>query len=195
VTICWQQPTNLLKKTVCVRTPVPSQVQGRKEETLIDTSISITKDDANSSLFEENYTPRRSSWHRNHRIRVSRLRRWQVIRSAASVRSSMAGRRELAARSTTISPATKATRDQFRAKSVDLAPTASGTGIFGGLWHVRTLFEFGSSGSANAQTKTIWVFSDAELARNGAGTNARTGEGEWSCFAIASLSNMRLTVH
>jgi len=49
---------------------------------------------------------------------------------------------------------------RLSAAAKQLAPTASGTDIFGGLWHVQTLCESSPSGSPNVQTKTIWVFSD-----------------------------------
>jgi hypothetical protein len=48
----------------------------------------------------------------------------------------------------------------FEAKSSGMAPVASGTDIFGGLWHIKTLFESVMSGSPSTTTKTLWIFSD-----------------------------------
>jgi hypothetical protein len=49
----------------------------------------------------------------------------------------------------------------FDLKSSGMAPVASGTDIFGGLWHLKALFESGpKSDSLPSVSKTIWIFSD-----------------------------------
>ena len=49
----------------------------------------------------------------------------------------------------------------FEEKSSGLRPTASGTDIFGGLWHLKALFESaGKPGTAQGFPKAIWIFSD-----------------------------------
>jgi hypothetical protein len=44
----------------------------------------------------------------------------------------------------------------FEKNSSGMSPAASGTDIFGALWHFKTLFESGPQGTSN----TIWIFSD-----------------------------------
>jgi hypothetical protein len=45
--------------------------------------------------------------------------------------------------------------------AAESAGMASGTDIFGGLWHVKTLFESGPKPDDSREiTKTIWIFSD-----------------------------------
>src|SRR5882724_644789 len=44
----------------------------------------------------------------------------------------------------------------FEKNSSGISPAASGTDIFGALWHFKTLFESGS----RETSKTIWIFSD-----------------------------------
>jgi hypothetical protein len=49
----------------------------------------------------------------------------------------------------------------FEVKSAEMAPLASATDIFGGLGHLKTLFESGPKpGSNTSVSKTIWIFSD-----------------------------------
>lgn len=49
----------------------------------------------------------------------------------------------------------------FEAKSSGMSPLASGTDIFGGLWHLKALFESGPrQDTATSASKTIWIFSD-----------------------------------
>lgn len=49
----------------------------------------------------------------------------------------------------------------FAAKSSGMAPTASGTNIFGGLWYMKTLFDSRvESDNSRGAPKTIWIFSD-----------------------------------
>ncbi len=49
----------------------------------------------------------------------------------------------------------------FEVKSSALAPVATGTDIFGALWHLKALFESGPNiSSARPVQKTIWIFSD-----------------------------------
>jgi len=50
---------------------------------------------------------------------------------------------------------------EFQDKSSSMAPVASGTDIFGALWHMKALFESTSeSGAPRAASKAIWIFSD-----------------------------------
>jgi hypothetical protein len=49
----------------------------------------------------------------------------------------------------------------FEAKSASVAPTASSTDIFGGLWHMKALFEASPlAGPSSTSPKTVWIFSD-----------------------------------
>ena len=49
----------------------------------------------------------------------------------------------------------------FAAKSSQMSPLASGTDIFGGLWHLKTLFESAPiSDRPHLFPKAIWIFSD-----------------------------------
>lgn len=47
---------------------------------------------------------------------------------------------------------------RFEAQSANLTANSPGTDIFGGLWHLKVLFE--ASGSAGTTQRTIWIFSD-----------------------------------
>lgn len=46
----------------------------------------------------------------------------------------------------------------FAGKSSAIVPESSGTDIFGGLWHLKALFE--SSPKSQGFSKSIWIFSD-----------------------------------
>jgi hypothetical protein len=49
----------------------------------------------------------------------------------------------------------------FESKSSGVGPVASGTDIFGGLWHMKAIFESSPrSDTSHSATKTIWIFSD-----------------------------------
>jgi hypothetical protein len=49
----------------------------------------------------------------------------------------------------------------FEAKSAGLAPTAQGTDIFGGLWHLKDAFESARQVHSSGEgAKSIWIFSD-----------------------------------
>ncbi len=49
----------------------------------------------------------------------------------------------------------------FEVKSSGMSPVAAGTDIFGGLWHLKMLFESDpKADGSHALPKTIWIFSD-----------------------------------
>jgi hypothetical protein len=49
----------------------------------------------------------------------------------------------------------------FEVKSSGMAPVASGTDIFGALWHLKVLFDSNANAdTSHAVSKTIWIFSD-----------------------------------
>jgi hypothetical protein len=48
----------------------------------------------------------------------------------------------------------------FMQKSSGMSPVAAGTDIFGGLWHLKALFESGTKPGSQGTSKTIWIFSD-----------------------------------
>jgi hypothetical protein len=51
--------------------------------------------------------------------------------------------------------------DSLPGTITQMAPVAAGTDIFGGLWHMKALFESGPTGeSPHGAAKTIWIFSD-----------------------------------
>src|ERR1700730_4622147 len=51
--------------------------------------------------------------------------------------------------------------DGFEAKSSAMAPESSWTDIFGGLWHLKALFESSpKTDESHALSKDIWIFSD-----------------------------------
>jgi len=60
-----------------------------------------------------------------------------------------------------LSRARRELASNFEMKSSGMAPVASGTDIFGGLWHIKAIFESSpSAGTSHAVSKTIWIFSD-----------------------------------
>ena len=49
----------------------------------------------------------------------------------------------------------------FEVKSSGMSPVAAGTDIFGGLWHLKALFEsVPNANTSHSVAKTIWIFSD-----------------------------------
>jgi hypothetical protein len=131
------------------------------EGILIDTSGSISKDGTTRELFEEYLFSTKkllSTEPADSRVWVS---------SIAS--DSFGGVRELlkgwtpGARGIFTDDLNRARRQlatSFEAKSAGLAPNAPGTDIFGGLWHLKALFEsVPKSGLSNAP-RTVWIFSD-----------------------------------
>jgi hypothetical protein len=50
---------------------------------------------------------------------------------------------------------------EFEVKSSGMAPVASGTDIFGGLWHLKAIFEsIPKTNTSHQVSKTIWILSD-----------------------------------
>jgi hypothetical protein len=141
--------------------PLYSQVVEHDEGTLLDRSISMGNGDANRGLFHECVGSTKkllASEPPNTRVWVSTI-----------ASDSFGGTREIVKGwtpevhgvfSDDLDRARRQLAMSFEAKSVDLAPTASSTDIFGGLWHLKTLFESVPRGSSNAPSKTVWIFSD-----------------------------------
>lgn len=132
------------------------------EGILIDTSGSISKGGTTNDLFHEYLVATKKvllTEPANSRIWVSSIstdsfggaqevvKGWTPASRGVFTDNLNRARRQLAS--------------SFEAKSAELAPVASGTDIFGGLWHLKALFE--SSPQTNGSqpvSKTIWIFSD-----------------------------------
>jgi hypothetical protein len=49
---------------------------------------------------------------------------------------------------------------RFEKNSSGMSAAAAGTDIFGGLWHLKALFESSPASGGKGSSKTIWIFSD-----------------------------------
>jgi hypothetical protein len=139
-----------------------AQTIERYEGILIDTSGSISKGGTTNDLFHE------------YLISTKKLLMTEPANSRVWVssisRDSFGGVREVVkgwtpdARGVFTDDLNRARRQlasSFEVKSSGMSPVASGTDIFGGLWHFKTLFEpVPKSDASRAFPKTIWIFSD-----------------------------------
>jgi len=139
-----------------------AQTIERYEGTLIDTSGSIGKGGGNTELFREYLFSTKKlllTEPGGSRVWVAVistdsfggvqevLRGWTPQAHGVFTDDLMRARRQLAA--------------GFEAKSSGMAPVAAGTDIFGGLWHLKALFEStGKDGESRSLSKNIWIFSD-----------------------------------
>jgi hypothetical protein len=154
----------LVVLTICAflrALPLYSQVLDHEEGILLDTSASIGSGNANRGLFQECV----GSIKKLLASEPPNMRVW--VATIAS--DSFGGTREIVKGWTpevhgVFSDDLNRARGQlamnFDTKSAVLAPKASGTDIFGGLWHMKSLFESVSRGSPNAPSKTVWILSD-----------------------------------
>lgn len=151
----------ILLAVILVGSPVFGQTITRHEGILIDVSGSIVKGGANSQLFRE------------YQFAVKKLllteppqsRMWVSVittDSFGSVRTLVKGWTPDAQGVFTddLSRARHQLGASFETKSTGLSPTAAGTDITGGLWQMKALLESGSSGTAAAVSKEIWIASD-----------------------------------
>ena len=155
----------LLLLVVCAIFHAPtlySQTTKHHEGILIDTSSSISQGGKTGELFQEYLRATKALL----RTEPPNSRVW-----VSSIESdSFGGVRELVKGWTPdehgvftddLNRARRQLAINFEAKSSNLAATAPGTDIFGGLWHVKTLFEsIPQSGGPDGISKTIWIFSD-----------------------------------
>jgi hypothetical protein len=134
----------------------------RYEGILIDTSGSISRGGTTSELFRDYLTATRKlllTEPANSRVWVSSistdsfggvhevLKGWTPNAHGVFTDDLNRARRELAS--------------NFEVKSSGMAPVASGTDIFGGLWHLRAVFESTpKADTGSVVSKTIWIFSD-----------------------------------
>lgn len=135
-----------------------SQTIDRYDGILIDMSTSIARSDAKGELFQEYLRSTKkllATEPPRSRVWVSTIGR----DSFGGVRVIVTGWTPDARGIFTddLDRARRQLTTQFTAKSVDLAPTAKGTDIFGGLWHLQALFD---SLPSRGIAKTIWIFSD-----------------------------------
>jgi hypothetical protein len=134
----------------------------RYEGILIDTSGSISRGGTSNELFHEYLTATKKlllTEPANSRVWVSSIstnsfggvpeviKGWTPDAHGIFTDDLNRARRELAS--------------DFEVKSSGMAPVASGTDIFGGLWHLKAIFESISKTNRSHQvSKTIWIFSD-----------------------------------
>jgi len=142
--------------------PSHGQTIQRYEGILIDTSGSIQRGGGHNDLFREYLFATR-------KLLLTEPANSRVWVSAIST-DSFGGTREILrgwtpdARGVFTDDLNRARRQlasSFEEKSSGMSPVAAGTDIFGGLWHLKALFEPGlNSGTSQAMPKTIWIFSD-----------------------------------
>jgi hypothetical protein len=139
-----------------------AQTIERYEGILIDTSGSISRGGTTNDLFHEYLISTKKlllTEPANSRVWVSSisidsfggvgevLKGWTPDAHGVFTDDLNRARRELGSR--------------FEVKSSRMSPVASGTDIFGGLWHLKALFESApKSDTARVIPKTIWIFSD-----------------------------------
>jgi hypothetical protein len=146
-----------------VRIPVShSQTVHREEGILIDVSSSISRGGKAGDLFQEYLHSAKkllATEPANSRVWVSTI----ADNSFGGVREVVRGWTPEAHGVFTdgLDRSRHQLATSFEAKSASLAATASSTDIFGGLWHMKTLFESSPiSGTSSASLRTIWIFSD-----------------------------------
>src|SRR5262249_54503020 len=138
-----------------------AQTIERYEGILIDTSGSISKGGTTSHLFQEYLLSTKKlllTEPPNSRLWVSSiasdsfggtselLKGWTPDSRGVFTEDLNRARRQLSA--------------SFEQKSAKIAPTSSGTDIFGGLWHFKTLFDSSPvSDKAQGIPKEIWILS------------------------------------
>jgi hypothetical protein len=139
-----------------------AQTIERYEGVLIDTSASISRDGANGDLFQQYLrSTKKLLAHEppNSRVWVSSIAR----DSFGGVRDIVTGWTPDARGIFTddLNRARRQLMTRFEAKSAELAPTATGTDIFGGLYYQKVLFDSRPNhGSHDESPKAIWIFSD-----------------------------------
>jgi hypothetical protein len=139
-------------------TSLSAQTIQHYEGVLIDTSKSIAKGGAGNDLFREYLL----STKRLLRAEPANSRVWVLVISTDSfggVQDILKGwtPEEHGVFTDDLTRARRQLASSFEAKSSGMTPVASGTGIIGGLWRIKTLFESGADASVS---KTIWIFSD-----------------------------------
>ncbi|MFZ1005912.1 MAG: hypothetical protein WAN65_03690 [Candidatus Sulfotelmatobacter sp.] len=157
----YHQALVLLLIFVFVRAlPSQAQAQGHEEITLLDTSASEGASDVKRDLFRECVGAAKrlvASEPSNTRIWVSTISN----ESFGGVHEVLKGRTPEAhgVFHDDLDRARRQLAMNFEVKSAGLTPTASGTDIFGGLWHAKTLFEPVPE-TPDGAGKTIWILSD-----------------------------------
>jgi len=157
-----QALTLLLALSFIVATPVHAQTVAHYDGILIDTSASISRGGRTTGLFKQYLIGAR----RLLKTEPPNTRVWVFSISS----DSFGGAHELLkgwtpdARGVFTDDLNRARIElasAFEEKSSGLAPVASATDIFGGLWHLKAVFESDSKqGSATSVPKSIVVFSD-----------------------------------
>jgi hypothetical protein len=131
------------------------------EGILIDVSGSIAKGGTTSDLFREYLTSTRN-------LLLSEPAKTRVWVSSISS-DSFGGVREVMkgwtpeSRGVFTDDLKRARRElasSFEKNSSGMSAAAAGTDIFGGLWHLKALFESGPASGSHGVSKTIWIFSD-----------------------------------
>ncbi len=140
----------------------------RYEGILIDTSGSISRGGTSSELFHEYLISTKKlllTEPANSRVWVSSI----STDSFGGVREVLKGwtPESHGVFTDDLNRARREFASNFEIKSSGMAPVASGTDIFGGLWHLKTVFESGPKGAnSHVISKTIWIFSDMMNEKN-----------------------------
>ena len=139
-----------------------SQTVEHYEGILIDTSSSIARGDTNRDLFKEYLRSTKrllATEPPNTQVWVSSI----ATNSFGGVRKIVKGWTPDAQGIFTadLNHARRQLATSFEAKSASLTANAQGTDIFGGLWHMKILFDSSAtSASQGRPSTTIWIFSD-----------------------------------
>ena len=139
-----------------------AQTIERYEGILIDSSASIARGKAKNELFHEYLTSTKKlllTEPANSRVWVSNIATDSFGEADEIVKGWTPDARGV------FTDALNRARHQlaagFEGKSKTMTPTSSGTDIFGGLWHMKTVFESTpKSDASQSLPKTIWIFSD-----------------------------------
>ena len=156
-----QALTLLLALAFLFATPLHAQTVEHYDGILIDTSASISRGGRTNELFHQYLVAARKtllSEAPNSRIWV-----WSISAD------SFGGAHEILKGWTPeahgvftddLNHARLQLASSFEHRSASLAPVASSTDIFGGLWHLKALFESGPTADATTVSRSIVIFSD-----------------------------------
>jgi hypothetical protein len=157
-----QALTLLLVLFMLFTVSVHAQTIEREEGILIDTSASISRGGKTNELFHDYLVGTKKALLTeppNSRVWVSSISTDSFGRSPEILKGWTPDARGVF--TDDLNRARIQLASAFEVKSAGMAPLASATDIFGGLWHMKALFESGTKlGSIAQVAKSIFIFSD-----------------------------------